>query len=575
MMAADEALSLAALNLFREAHFHPIVAGHAGRVFKLTGDGALVEFASVVDAVDCARELQTATANFASSTIPIVLRIGINLGDVILQGDDIYGDGVNVAARLEQLATPGGVCVSAAVAEIVRGRIDIPFEDGGEVRLKNIDRPLRVFHWFPGSPGKDLRPDVASKQVHRLGPSIAVLPFDNMSDDPEQTYFSDGISEDIITDLSKVSGLTVIARNSSFAYRGNAIDLRQLGRELGVNCVLEGSVRRSGQRVRITAQLIDAQTGAHIWADRFDRDLTDLFLVQDEVTLEIVKSLKVHLTPKERAGIADIGTTNMAAHELFMRMRARHFFPGLTGEMWKQAVADGEKAVELDPDYAQAHAVLSFMHVLDFHNHWSGRGEADALALCKEHSEHSFALAPEGVLSNQAVAVAAFWNGDLDLAEQRIKKVLDLSPDYALGLFTYGEIEMGRRRFDNAVAAFERSIRLDPAFRHQYLQFLGMAHFLMRRFEAAALMFRERLNLVPNTDVGRAWLSATLGHLGEVDEAHQLWEELAQIAPSFNLVARLARLPFVAPQDIANVMDGLRKAGLQAPHQGDANELPT
>ena len=308
LMAADEAGALAALNRHRADEFDPAVSAHNGRIVKLMGDGALVEFASVVDAVNCALAIQIAAARGEAA---LALRIGVNLGDIILQGDDIYGDGVNIAARLEPLAEPGGVCVSSVVHESIRDRVEATFDDGGMVEVKNIDRPVSVWRWHPGS-AKAAVPVPARKPE---GPSVAVLAFTNMSGDPEQEYFADGIAEDIITDLSKVSGLTVIARNSSFAYKGRAVDMRSVGRELGVGHVLEGSVRRAGSRVRVTAQLIDAATGAHLWAERYDGDLADVFAVQDAVTLKIVEALKVKLTPAERAGIARVGTFSAQAHD--------------------------------------------------------------------------------------------------------------------------------------------------------------------------------------------------------------------------------------------------------------------
>ena len=295
MMGTDEAGTLTTLKRHRETVFDPTVAEHKGRVVKLIGDGTLVEFGSVVDAVKCALAIQRAIkAEVQPNGKGIVLRIGINLGDVIIDGEDIYGDGVNIAARLEPLAEPGGICIASIVHEGVGNRIEVTFKDGGEVSVKNIDRPIRVWKWHPDSDPVATQPSravAASGKAQAEPPSIAVLPFNNMSGDPEQEYFSDGITEDIITDLSNVGGLLVIARNSSFAYKGKSVDIRTVGRELGVQSVLEGSIRRAGNRVRITAQLINAETGGHVWAQRYDRDLTDIFEVQDEVTRQIVEAL--------------------------------------------------------------------------------------------------------------------------------------------------------------------------------------------------------------------------------------------------------------------------------------------
>ncbi len=564
LMASDETGTLAALNRHRETEFNPMVARHNGRIVKLIGDGTLAEFTSVVDAVNCAMAIQHAAVHASDAEPRIVLRIGINLGDIITQDDDIYGDGVNIAARLEPLAPEGGVCVSSVVKESVGGRIDASFTDGGEVSVKNIDRLLRVFHWHPDQALSTAAPSgfEQAAEVRSESPSIAVLPFDNMSGDPEQEYFSDGISEDIITDLSKVSGLTVIARNSSFAYKGKSIDLRTVGQELNVSSVLEGSVRRAGERVRITAQLIDAESGAHIWADRYDRDMTDIFAVQDEVTLEIVNALKVRLTPDEKANIASIGTKNLEAHEYFMRMRGFLFFPGMNAELWKHAIAHGERAIGLDPDFAQAYGMLAIMHVLDFHNHWSGEDSNAVLDKAEKLANHALAIDPDEILPNHAIAVVARWQGKYDLAVSAIEKALAKSPDLALGLFTRGEVYMAIGRLPEAIDDLERAIRLDPGFTHQYLQFLAMSHFLMGNYETAALMFRERLVLAKDTDIGRAWLAATLGHTGEIAEARQIWADLYRINPNFALEARLARLAFTDPSYLERIMEGLAKAGL-------------
>lgn len=565
LMESNEAGTLAALNNLRDNTFNPSIVRHNGRIVKLMGDGILAEFASVVDAVNCAIDVQQAALAMLDVEPKIVLRIGINLGDVITQDNDIYGDGVNIAARLEQLAQSGGVCISSVVKESIGGRIDAAFTDGGEVSVKNIDRPLRVFHWHPDlAPSGTGEPLSGQKTQDRSeNPSIAVLPFENMSGDPEQEYFSDGISEDIITDLSKVSGLTVIARNSSFAYRGKSVDLRVVGQELNVTSVLEGSVRRAGQRVRITAQLVDTATGAHVWADRFDRDLTDIFAVQDEVTIEIVNALRVRLTPAERASIANIGTTNLEAHEYFMRMRGFLFFPGMNAEMWRHAAAHGERAIELDPGYAQAYAMLSIMHVLDFHNNWSGADNEAVLSKAGCLADRAIEIAPDEVLPNHALAVVARWRGDLDLAVSAIGKALLKSPDHALGLFTRGEIFISTGHLAEAIRDIERAIRLDPGFTHQYLQFLGMARFLQGNYETAVLVFKERLLLAKDTDIGRAWLASALGHIGDVAEAQRTWEDLRQINPDFSFKTRLARLNFTDPANVTKVMDGLAKAGLQ------------
>src|SRR6476661_4689008 len=369
LMGVDEEGTLAALKQHRQVVFDPAVAAHNGRVVKLIGDGTIVEFGSVVDAVHCALAVQRSNGLVPDEALrqpKIILRIGINLGDVIIEGDDIYGDGVNIAARLEPLAEPGGICVSSIVNESVGNRIDVRFKDSGEISVKNIDRPIRVWKWHPGATTPNTaRSNAAKPEASVAAASIAVLPFTNMSGDPEQEYFSDGVSEDIITDLSKIGGLTVIARNSSFTYKGRSVDLRTVGRELGVLSVLEGSIRRAGNRVRITAQLIDATNGAHLWADRYDRDLTDIFAVQDDVTRRIVDPLKVTLSPAEKARHADSGTSNIDAYDYFLRGRELLLGKTNTRETFEQSTKFLMRALELDPSYSKAYAGLSMAYSLD------------------------------------------------------------------------------------------------------------------------------------------------------------------------------------------------------------------
>ena len=361
LMGADEAGTLSALKRHREAIFDPAVAAHSGRIVKLIGDGVIAEFGSVVDAVNCALSVQCSDANRpdqSTSQPTIVLRIGINLGDVIIEGGDVYGDGVNIAARLEPLAEPGGICVSSIVNESVGNRIDVRFQDGGEISVKNIDRPIRVWKWHPNATiPTAARSNTAKPEPNSDTASIAVLPFTNMSGDPEQEYFSDGISEDITTDLSKIAGLTVIARNSSFTYKGRSVDVRTVGRDLGVRSVLEGSIRRAGKRVRITAQLTDAATGAHLWAERYDRDLTDIFEVQDEVVERIVGALAVTLTHGEQQRLRRHGTSNVEAYECWLRARA--LLTRGTRESIMEARAMYRRAIEFDLNFAAPHAGLA------------------------------------------------------------------------------------------------------------------------------------------------------------------------------------------------------------------------
>jgi adenylate cyclase len=568
MMAKDETGTLAALKRHRESLFDPMVVSHNGRVVKLIGDGALVEFGSVLDAVKCALAIQTAPRDGANAA-PIVLRIGVNLGDVIIDGDDIYGDGVNVAARLEPLAEPGGICIASIVRESVGNRIEVPFADGGEVSVKNIDRPIRIWKWHPGSAAaiaaarSAAQPDPAE---NRAACSIAVLPFSNMSGDPEQEYFSDGITEDIITDLSKIGGLAVIARNSSFVYKGKSVDIRTVGRELGVTSVLEGSIRRAGNRVRITAQLIDAEDGAHLWAERYDRDLTDIFAVQDDVTKHIVAALKVALTPQDerrlKIGLGERGTTNPEAFDCLLKAREIMIGSIKSRPPFARAVALLERAIALDPDYADAYAGLAMAYNLDFQNHWSGETPAAALAKSLKYAETAISKEAENPFAHVAISWAASFNRDYERARREVDRALELCPSYAMAFNSRGVLRIYEGDAAGAIPDIEQAMRLDPEFTHQYLHFLGIAHFMLGHYETAAAHFRSRIAEVPETDFSRGFLVATLGHLGLAAEAAKIRAELKAINPSYSFAEHMARLPFRRQSDIDRLHQGFAKSGV-------------
>ena len=359
LMGIDEVGTLTSFKDHRAQMIDPCIAEHQGRIVKLTGDGMLVEFPSVVSAVSCAAEVQREMRDRNRGIAEdrrIEFRIGINLGDVIVDDDDIYGDGVNVASRIEGIARPGGVAVSSAVRDNVGNKLDLVFEDMGDQELKNIDLPVRVFNVVIGA--AVAKPGAGQAEVAEADkPSIAVLPFNNMSGDPEQEYFSDGITEDIITDLSKVSGLFVIGRNTSFTFKGKAVDIPDVAAKLGVKFILEGSVRKAGQRVRVTGQLIDGTSGGHLWADRFDRDLTDIFAIQDEITHTIVDQLKIRLLPKEKKAIGQAPTVNVEAYTYYLK--GRQFFHNSTRVLLGLARQMFAKATELDPNYARAYAGIA------------------------------------------------------------------------------------------------------------------------------------------------------------------------------------------------------------------------
>jgi adenylate cyclase len=563
LIRSDEDGTLAALKSLHSDLIGPKIAEHHGRIVKLMGDGLLAEFASVVEAVRAAAEMQQAIAE-RNAALPegqrIQFRVGVNLGDVVIDGDDIQGDGVNVAARLEGLAEPGGVCVSAAVHDQVRDRMELRFEDLGEQRVKNIDRPVRVWRWVHDAvtslPEVDQR-----KRPLPDRPSIVVLPFSNMSRDPDQEYFSDGITEDIITDLSKVSGLFVIARNSAFVYKDKAFSVPHVCRELGVKFALEGSIRKAGNRVRVTAQLIDGLSGGHLWAERYDRDLTDIFEVQDDITQQIVAALKVTLSEAEKSLIVGGGTNDVNAHDFFLRGRGLIDGVRRDREMFDQATACFRRAIEIDPTYAAAYAGLGLAYTLDYQNHWSDAPET-SLGQAERFTGAAIAMDDQDPFGHFVASIVAMFKKDYERWAHEADKALSLNPNYALALCQRGNVHVYTGEPAKAIPFIERAMRLDPAFQHQYVHFLGTAFFVAGDYETATAVFRHRVTLNPNTDLSRAFLASALGHLGRLDEAREVWRELKDINPRYSHVEHIGRLPFRDPADAEKFTLGLRKAGL-------------
>ena len=454
LMTIDEAGTLAALTSLRKNLVNPKISEHNGRIFKLTGDGILIEFPSVVSAVACAVDIQSAmrTRNATEPAARIEFRIGINLGDIIVEDGDIFGDGVNVAARLEGIAPIGGIAVSQSVRDHVGKRLDLDFEDMGERRLKNIEAPIRVYSISVERPSGDVAASVGQER-----PSIAVLPFVNMSGDPEQEYFSDGITEDIITDLSKVSGLFVVARNTAFTYKGKHVDVQEVAKRFGVNFILEGSVRKAGARVRVTGQLINGKDNGHVWADRYDRDLTDIFAIQDEITHAIVEQLKVKLLPQEKKSIGQTPTGNVEAYTYYLR--GRQFLHRHSKSYYQLARRMFAKAVELDPAYARAYA-----------------GIADCDSFLFLH--YSAPVEIKGIFETSAKALAL----ESGLAEAHASQALALSLE---------------QRYEEAMAEFEKAIALDPnSFEGHY--FYARACFAQGKFERAAALFERAAEIKPD-----------------------------------------------------------------------------
>ena len=562
LIRADEEGTIAALKALRADLIDPKLAEHNGRIVKLMGDGMLAEFPSVVDAVRAAVETQQAVAEH-NSGLPeekrIEFRVGINLGDVVIDGDDIQGDGVNVAARLEGLAEPGGICVSGMVYEGVRDRIDIPFEDMGEQEVKNIDRPLRVWRWRDETSKHAASSAMTDKPLSLPDkPSIAVLPFDNMSGDPEQGYFADGITEDIITDLSKVSGLFVIARNSSFAYKDQNPDVRQVCRDLGVRYVLEGSVRKAGGRVRINSQLIDGSTGGHIWAERFDRDLEDIFAVQDEVTREIVDALKVALTTVERTRREGRGKVNPEAYDCLVR--ARTCFYQFSAEAMIESRAMLERAIALDPGFAPAYALLSLVHCMEYANGWNDAGP-DHLNGALDLAHKARAADEYEPQAYHALALTQMWLRNLEDAERAGERAIELDPNFAGAFTALGTVRDYAGRHESAIDLLRQALRLDPQY-DLALQFLGRALFSLERYDDAEASFKRRLIRAPRSDMTRAYLASLYGHTGRHEEARQIWRELLKINPDFSVEHLRRVLPYRDPAWFDRFFSGLQNAGL-------------
>lgn len=560
LMETNEAGTLDRLKALRRHVIDPKIAQFGGRIVKLMGDGMLAEFPSVIDAVQCAVELQRATADHEASTSEdsrIRCRIGVNLGDMIVDDDDLYGDGVNIAARLQELAEPGGISISGKVQQEVQGKLDVTFDDTGEQQVKNIARPVRVWRWLPADPVEVRAP--GEPLALPDSPSIAVLPFANLSGDPEQEYFSDGLSEDIITDLSKIAGLFVIGRNSALAYKGKSPNARQVSRDLGVRHILEGSVRKSANRVRITAQLIDGRTGGHVWAERYDRVLEDIFAVQDELTREIVSALQVRLTRHERRNIERRGTNSLEAYDWYLR--GRELIWRMDRDAATRARPMLERAIEVDPGFAAAYATLSMLSTLEYINRWSDAPQC-AAELSRELAHKALQLDESDPLPHIAMALGAMWQREHGRSIAEIERAIALEPNSAMAFSVYASALHYAGRSEEALDKIEAAMRLDPHYPDLWLHFLGQIYFMLERYEDAATALQRRLIRMPDSDISRVLLAACYGHLGQIDRAEIEWSRVLQVNPDYSLGYRLRILPYADPADLQRMRTGLHKAGL-------------
>jgi adenylate cyclase len=562
LMSGDEAGTLAALMAHRAELIDPAVAEFGGRIVKLMGDGTLVEFPSVVDAVECAVAIQKGMAE-RNAEVPedhrIAFRIGINLGDIIIEGDDIYGDGVNVAARMEGLAEPGSICTSGTVVDHVKGKVELDFEDMGEQQVKNIPEPIRVYR---------VASDALSAQTVRSPstvlplpdkPSIAVLPFVNMSDDPEQEIFSDGITEDLITTLSRILGLFVIARTSSFMYKGEVIDVKQVSRDLGVRYVLEGSVRTAANRVRVTAQLIEARTGLHLWANRYDRDLTDVFAVQDEITTNVVKALQVALVEGEQARVWHRSTHNVEAWNCLTR--ALMHFNNLSREENQIARKLLEEALRLDPDYAAAWVRLGFTYWHDVRHQWASAPD-ESLAKAVECAERVRALDDDYSELHALLGFIHLTKGEFDAAVESCERGVALDPNGASVTAYLAHALNWAGRPEEALSLAQKAMRFSPLHPSWYVYFAAHANRLLGRYEEAVILYQRAIDRTPEYISPHIGLTACYAAMGRLEDARAQATEVLRIDPRYSIGRYAMALTYKQPEHAQRSLDALREAGL-------------
>jgi TolB-like protein/class 3 adenylate cyclase len=561
LIGADEEGTLNRLRSIRADLIDPKITEHRGRIVKTTGDGLLVEFSSVVDALRCASQWQRGMDErnaAAPGDDRIEFRIGVHQGDVVVEDGDIFGDGVNIAARLEGLAEPGGICVSARVQEDAAGRLDLTFDDLGEQSLKNIARSVRVYRVRVATAEKTPQPgpvDGAPVLPLPEKPSIAVLPFANMSGDPEQEYFADGMVEEIITALSRIRWLFVIARNSTFTYKGQAVDVKQVGRELGVRYVLEGSVRKAGQRVRITGQLIDAITGTHLWADRFDGSLEDVFELQDRVAVSVAGVIEPTLQVAEMRRSAASPTTDLSAYDFYLRALAA-LYP-ITKDQTFEALGLLDQAIAIDRHYGPALSWAAICHTHLLREGWAEEPETSRRK-ASDLARRALQVAENdpGILANAAHVLARFGE-DIGAMIGLVDRALAINPSFARGWYLSGTLRLWAGHPDLAIEHVETSIRLSPRERmRQPLFVMGMAYFLKRRFDEAAAKLLLSIQDHPGFPPSYRFLAACYAHIGRLDEARAIVARLRAITP----VVVPPDLPYRNPEDRELFLSGLRLA---------------
>jgi len=577
LMGRDESGTLARLRKNRTERLEPVLAKYGGRLVKLTGDGALIEFASAVDALSATIEFQQAVAEVNRDQPPdmaLVFRMGLHLGDLIVEGEDLYGDGVNVAARLEAEAPAGGILISRNVRDAVVGRVKATFEDLGGLSLKNIERPVRAFrvHWEASAwcpqvaPAETVPTKVPSQSSPTLlpladKPSIAVLPFQNMGGDPEQDYFADGITEDIVTALSHIPSLFVIARNSSFAYKGKAIDIRQIGRELGVRYVLEGSVRKAGQRLRITGQLVEAETGSHLWADRLDSVLEDVFDLQDRVTTAVAGAMEPSIMQAEIRRANREPTENLQAYDWLLRALGEEQL--YSRDSVDRAIQMARRAIDLDPRYAEAYGRLADWIMLRRVNGWM-EDEAAETAEAVRFAHLAVQLAPnDSIVLTVAAIVLGQLNRDVANAIPWLDRAIALNPNSAHAFGRGAQVRLLAGDHATAAEHADRAMRLSPFDPYSYLFSLsrGNSHLYRRQLPEAVPWLRKAAQQNPRNAVTFLYLGSALAHIGQIEEARAAIRRLLELHPMSTVSWHRRRRP-LREHDLDYVLEGARLAGL-------------
>jgi adenylate cyclase len=556
LMGVDEEGTLAALKICRRELIDPKIAEHRGRIVKSTGDGLLVEFGSAVHAMRCAMEIQQMMTERNANTPEdrrVEFRIGINVGDIIIDEGDIYGDGVNIAARIEALASPGAICLSDNAYQQIKGKLAFDVIDMGEQHLKNIAQPVRVYG--VRLDGASERPALALPDK----PSIAVLPFQNMSGDPQQDYFADGMVEDIITGLSRIKWLFVIARNSTFTYRGRAVDVKQVGRELGVRYVLEGSVRKSRKRIRITVQLVDTLTGAHHWAERFDRDLTDIFTLQDEIAQQVVGAIEPRLLTAEGIRSQSRAPGDLDAWDIVARAMNRYW--RLTRADVEAANAMLKEAVAKHPEYAPAHSMLAFTLVLAGHL-WHQAFEVPKLAI--DSARRGAELDDSDPWAHLALGYVAFVRRQTDEAVAQFNRAIELNPNFAAAHGYLGYPLAFDGQSEKAIASLLLAIRLSPHDRQNpiFMAGIAVAHYCARRYDHAIEWARKAVRQGPSVMGIQRVLIASLAQSGQIDEARVALAHIREAQPEISLAWAEKMVPYT-PAQMPHFLGGLKMAGLQ------------